>query len=269
MSKRTDDLLVYVPIVIMLFLIGASTLVWLGPTVGGGLEALHGALRNLLAGDDRVVADTVQALDLSTAFGPAPQLDLPSVVEPAATPPMELPVPPNPNPAAGCAAAHFETSIGIEGGYASFGRFSLVTDTDPFGRDDPLTAWKLLQFGGFPLDLDGVTTAATAVPVDEVVNLLISDPYSQDMLFSARWRVEEITVQGHYASINVGLQTNLDGFGVDNAIESPTLESLATAGEGVLTMGFSYGEDIVEALLAGRPVYAKVTGTIYPAGCLR
>jgi hypothetical protein len=269
MSKRADDLLVYIPIVLMLCVIGAATLVWLGPTVGGGLGTLHAALRDLLAGDDRVVADTVTALDLSAVFGSAPHPELSPGADSVGTPPMTLPVPPNPNPGAGCAIAHFETSIGIEGGYASFGRFSLVTDTDPYGREDPLTAWKLLQLGGFPLDLDGVTPASTAVPVGEVVNLLISDPYSQEMLFSARWHVDEIVVQGRYASINAALQTNLDGFGVDNAIQSPTLDSLASAGEGTLTMGFEHSEDILEALQAGRPVYARVTGTMYSVGCLR
>jgi hypothetical protein len=269
MNERADDLLVYVPIVLMLLLIGASTLVWLGPTVGGGLESLHSALRDLLAGDDRVVPDDVSALDLSAVFSSAPQPDLPSAVEPVGTPPMALPVPPNPDPGAGCAAAHFETSIGIAGGYASFGRFSLVTDTDPYGRDDPLTAWKLVQFGGFSLGLQGATRESAAIPVGEAVNLLISDPYSQEMLSTARWHVDQMTVQGRYASINGTLQTNLDGFGIDNTIESPTLDSFAGAGEGTLTMGFEYGEDILQALLAGKPVYAKVTGTMYPADCLR
>jgi hypothetical protein len=269
MNERIDQLLIYAPIVLMLVLIGMSILIWSGPSVGGGLGVLHGALGDMLTGDDRAIVDSVAPADLAAAFAAMPPLEPPLESESVGAAPISLPVSPNPDPGTGCAAAHFETSIGIESGYVSFGRFSLVTDTDPYGKDDPLTAWKLLQFGGFPLDLEGLTPESTVIPVGQVVNLLISDPYSQEMLFSARWHVDAIVVQGRFANINAALGTNLDGFGIDNVVESPTLDHLSSAGEGVLVMGFEHSEDIAAALQAGRPVYANVKGTLYPANCLQ
>ena len=109
---------------------------------------------------------------------------------------------------------------------------------------------------------------AASIPVNETKNLLVSDPFSGELLFSAKWRVEAIEARGRYGSINAGLATNLSALGVNNAIDSPTLNSFAEASEGVLVMRFESDRDIAPALRAGEPVYGAVTGTMYPGHCI-
>jgi hypothetical protein len=267
MSERAWGLLTYGPILMALILIAEGALILLGPLVGGPLGTIHDALSDIYADDDRVVADLAHPAVLMNTLPPA----RPPHVDPVAGVPIGPSLPTTSTTSVPCAALQFEASIGIdEQGYVSFGRFNVVSDTDPHGRSDPLTQWKLLQFGGFPIRMDVVDAVPEAtIPVEQTVNLLISDPYTQDMLLSAKWEIVEIEVRGRYASINAALDRNLSGLGTNNAIDSPTLESFSHDGRGVLTMSFAHSADIAPALKAGEPVYAAVTGAMYPSLCLQ
>jgi hypothetical protein len=164
---------------------------------------------------------------------------------------------------------HFEASLGIERGYVSFSRFNMVTDTDPYGQRDPLTVWKLVQFGGFSFGEAGAGAGdAVAFPVDQQVNLLISDPFTEEMLLSAKWQVDAIEARGRHASINAALTANLSAVGVNNAVDSPVLNHLSRDSEGILVMHWTHSTDIASALADGEPVYVPVTGVMYPAGCV-
>jgi hypothetical protein len=260
-------LLVYGPIVFSLILIAEGALILIGPLVGGPIGYLSSAMRDVYADDDRLSVDPVEPVAL---VGAEPSmLKLNDVAEGGTT--VELPVEPIDLSAdERCTVLHYEASLGIDKGYVSFGRFNVVSDTDPYGQSDSLTQWKLLQFGGFPIKLEAVDRAdAVSIPVKKTVNLLISDPYSEEMLFSAKWQIDTIEVRGRHVSINADLATNLSGIGVNNAIDSPTLESFARDGRGVLVMGFSHSADVVSRLQAGQPVYAPVSGVMYPAACQR
>jgi hypothetical protein len=261
------EFLVYVQILILLFIIGVGALVLLGSRVGGAVGQLYVAMRGVFADDDRITVDTVASTAL--VAGSPPPVRLPSGADTAVAPLPIYPAAVVPQEDVPCAAFHFEASMGIEGGYLSFGRFNVVTDTDPYGRSDPLTIWKLLQFNGFKINADTFDAArAVTVPVNETVNMLVSDPFTEELLFSARWLVSTVEVRGRHASINAGLAPNLSSFGVNNAIDSPTLESLAQDSEGVLVMRFVADTDIAPTLKAGEPVFGEVAGTIYPVHCI-
>jgi hypothetical protein len=79
--------------------------------------------------------------------------------------------------------------------------------------------------------------------------------------------VGDVVVEGRNASINADLEENLSALGVNNTIDSPTLDSFGEGGEAILVMGFEYSKEIATALNAGEPVYAPVEGIIYPAHC--
>lgn len=268
-QDRSADLFIYAPIVAALLLIGMGTVILLASTVGGPLGELHVALRGVLTPDERAAADPAQLTSLAQTrrpllpVGRAPAQPMVAALPLTATLPITAPLD------ASCAAIHFASSLGIEAGYLSFGRFNTVTSTDPYGQQDPLTAWKLLQFGGFAIAPAAGGAYTRTLPINQTVNLLISDPYSGEMLFSARWYVDQIEISGRRASINAALQPNLSGLGVNNVIDSPVLDSLSAAGRGVLVLGFEYEGDLDAALSAGQAIYAPANGVIYPDRCLR
>jgi hypothetical protein len=267
MRDQGREFLTYVQILILLVIIGTGALVLLGSRVGGLVGELYGSLRDVFAGDDRITVDAQAPAAL--VAGPAPPVRLPSVEDTVVVPLPAFPAAAVPQEEVPCAAFHFEASLGIEGGYLSFGRFNVVTDTDPYGRRDSLTIWKLLQFNGFRINADTFEAhRAVTIPVNETVNMLVSDPFTKELLFSARWLVSTVEVRGHHGSINAALEANLSSFGVNNAIDSSTLDSFAEDSEGVLVMRFVSDRDIAPALKAGEPVYGEVTGTMYPAHCI-
>ncbi len=270
MRSRAWEVVVYGPIVLCLVLIAEGALVLLGPSMGGSLGMVHSALRDAFAQDSAVYADPVGPILLVGAQRSTQGVPLPSEEDTEVPELVSLPADISPTARGTCAAVQFEASLGIERNYVSFGRFNVINDTDPYGRRDPLTQWKLLQFGGFPIGTEVLEpTYAASIPVNQTVNLLISDPYTQEMLFSAKWKVESIEVRGRYASINAALSPNLSGLGVNNVIESPTLESFARDGRGVLVIRFEHTGDIAPALKSGEPVYVGVTGTMMPWYCAR
>ena len=263
-SERGWELLAYGPIVMSLLLIGAAALVLLGPSVGGPLGDLHRSLGDMLAGDDHVPVDQVAPAALARGW-------LPPLAGDAASAPPRRTVPLRTSAALPetCGVIRFDASLGIERGYLSFSRFNMVTDTSPYGQRDPLTVWKLVQFGGILLEhVDAKAGHAVAIPVDQQVNLLISDPFTEELLLSAEWQVDEIEVRGPYASINAGLATNLTAVRVNNAVDSPTLERFASDGKGILVMHWAHSTDVAPALAAGEAIYAAVTGMMYPEHCV-
>jgi hypothetical protein len=267
MRDRGREFLVYAQILLLLLIIGVGAFVLLGSRVGGLAGELYAAMRDIYADDDRITVDPVAPAVL--VAGTAPPVRLPAREDTAVAPLPAFPAAPLPAQDVPCASFRFEASMGIEGGYLSFGRFNVVTDTDPYGRRDPLTIWKLLQFNGFKINADTFEAArAVTIPVNETVNLLVSDPFTQDLLFSARWLVSTVEVRGRHGSINTGLELNLSSFGVNNTIESRTLDSFAKDSEGVLVMRFETETEIAPALKAGEPVYGKVMGTMYPGHCI-
>ncbi len=151
-----------------------------------------------------------------------------------------------------------------------------MTDTDPYGKSDPLASWKLIQFASFPLSIPGKKAGSPVkaspvitVPVNQTVDMVITDPFTREMLFSARWQVEQIEVVGHSASINARLKTNLSDIRVNNAIQSETLAAFATETAGVLVMRLESADDIASALEQGQPLYATMSGVVDLDRCLR
>ena len=265
------ELLPYGPIVLALLLIVLGALIGLGPQIGGGPAQLHQALRDVVAGDEHPVADPMRPASIAKSLLATPLPAAPGTgVQVVGAPAVAL----SPLPVAitdtTCVALHFEASLSVVGDHVSFGRFNVIGQAAPYGKRDPVTQWKLLQFGGFPISREPDAAAEGVVfPVGQTVNLLISDPYSQEMLFSAKWAVQGIEVHGRWASINAALETNLSEMGVNNVIGSPTLERLGRDDEGVLVMGFTHSADVGTTLRGGSPLYAPVRGTIYPASCMR
>jgi hypothetical protein len=274
MRERASELLVYGPIVALLLLIALAILLLAAPLIGGGLGELHSALRDMLADDDHVPVDLYTPANLGGAQRAPRPRRLPSFED--TTIPL-LPVLPEWPARAhlrvsdiSCAAIHFEASLGIERGYLSFGRFNVVSGTDPYGTSDPLTQWKLFQFGGLQIQTRGIAAVPSAsIQVDQTANIRISDPYTDVPLLSAKWQVDAIEAWGRSASINADLVPNLSALGINNAIESPTLDRFASESRGVLVMGFEHTVDIAPALAAGEPVYASAQGTVYPESCFR
>ena len=128
----------------------------------------------------------------------------------------------------------------------------------------------MIQFDGFDLDVpEQGTDRSLAVPVDQTVNLLISDPFTEELLFSARWHVDTLAVRGPQASVNAWLDANLSDIRVNNTVASPTLDRFAGETSGVLVMHLLHTEDIAPALRAGEPIYATVSGTVHPESCVR
>ena len=267
MKSRAWEWVVYGPIVLSLVVATEGMLILLAPVIGGPLGMVHQALRDAFAGDQAVYEDVAEPAVLVSAgtaqslFSTEADGGLEMAPLPADTDSLET---------GSCAAVHFEASLGIERDYVSFGRFNVVVDTSPFGRRDTVTQWKLLQFGGFPIRVEAVELVhTTTIPVNQAVNLLISDPYTEEMLFSAKWKIASIEVNGRRGSINASLEPNLSGLGVNNVIDSPTLESFSRDGQGVLVIEFAHTTDIAPALQAGEPIYAAVTGTMMPLYCAR
>jgi hypothetical protein len=265
------EVLPYVSIALALLLIALGALVALGPQIGGGLASLHQALRDAIAGEELPVSDPMRPAQIvrSTLATPpaAPQVGGARVGEAPTVTLSPLPVPITNTT---CTALQFEASLSIVDGYVSFGRFNVVSHAEPYGERDPVTQWKLLQFGGFAITGEmEVTPDAVVFPVGQTVNLLLSDPYSKEMLFSAKWKVESIEVHGQRASINAALVPNLSEIGVNNAVDSPTLARLSQDDRGVLVMGLTHTADVATTLRAGSPLYAPVEGAIYPASCAR
>jgi hypothetical protein len=271
-DERDQDVLWFAPISVLLFVIAATILVALGPSLGGVLGDAHGALRGLLAGEDQPIADNTisfmvpRGQDVSVPVLPIPTI--PSLLSLSPTPTPTLSVP--------CAWFAFQGALDVRDGHVSFGRFNLVADTAPYGRRDPLVAWKLIQFDSIEIDLQGAQPALAAnaakpveIPVGQTVGILISDPFTKESLLSARWHITSVEVLGDSASINAGLEANLSDIRVNNAIESPTLACLATAEAGVLTLQWEYGRDVALALAEKEPLYAAMSGTVHAAHCLR
>ena len=259
------ELLPYALLVVAVLLIALGAMIGLGPQIGGGLADVHQALRDTLLREDRPVQDPMRPAPIVKSSivtpSPAPVVGAPSVMV------SPLPVPITDTT---CVALYFEASLAIVEGTVSFGRFNVISQTEPYGKDDPLTQWKLLQFGGFSIsDQAEMVDGTVSFPVGQTVNLLLSDPYSKEMLFSARWTVEAIEARGREASINAALAPNLSGIGVNNAIDSPTLARLSRDDRGVLVLGLTHTTDVAATLREGSPIYAPVEGAIYPASCLR
>ena len=265
------ELLPYAPIVLALVLIAVGTVVGLGPQLGGGPAQLHQALRDVVSGEELPAVDPMRPalIAKSSLAMPAPAASVPDgkIVRAPAVAFSPLPVLITDTT---CVALHFEAAISIAGDRVSFGRFNVVSHADPYGKRDPVTQWKLLQFGGFDVSREASAAADAAVfPVGQTFNLLISDPYSQEMLYSAKWEVTSIEAHGRWASINSALEPNLSEIGVNNTIESPTLARLSRDDTGVLVIGWAHSEDVATTLRAGSPLYAPVRGTIYPGDCVR
>jgi hypothetical protein len=260
------ELLPYASIAIALLLIALGMLIALGPQFGGGLASLHQALRDALAGEELPVADPMRPIQIVRSTRATP----PAAPQVGGAPSVTLSPLPVPITTTTCTALQFQASLSIVDGYVSFGRFNVVSHAEPYGKRDPVTQWKLLQFGGFaiPGDIE-VTPDAVVFPVGQTVNLLLSDPYSKEMLYSAKWTVEAIETHGQWASINAALAPNLSEIGVNNAIDSPTLARLSQEDRGVLVMGFAHSADVATTLRGGSPLYAPVQGAIYPASCAR
>jgi hypothetical protein len=266
MRDEPWELLPYVPITLALVLIALGALVGLGPQIGGGPAQLHRALRDVFAEEELPVEDPMRPARIakSSLATRVPAAQVPGAPAVALSP---LPVPITDTT---CVALHFEASLSVSGDRVSFGRLNVISQADPYGRHDPVTQWKLLQFGGFAVSREAEAGAdVLRFPVEQTVNLLISDPYSREMLFSAKWEVEAIEAHGRWASINAALEPNLSGIGVNNVIDSPTLARLSRDDAGVLVMGLTHSADVGTTLRGGSPLYAPVKGTIYPASCVR
>lgn len=266
MKSRAWEWVVYGPIVLSLVVAAEGVLILVAPLVGGSLGMVHQALRDAFAGDQAVYEDVAEpAVLVSAEIAPQSWFSSERDEWPGMVP---LPADTNALEVGTCASVQFEASVSIERDYVSFGRFNVVVDTSPFGRRDTVTQWKLLQFGGFPIRAEAIEPVhTTTIPVNQAVNLLISDPYTEEMLFSAKWKIESIEVNGRRGSINASLAPNLSGLGVNNVIDSPTLESFSRDGQGVLVIEFEHTTDIAPALQAGEPIYAAVTGTMMPLYC--
>ena len=212
MKERGQEVLWFAPLAMLVILIGIGLLVAGGPGIGGAPAEVHTALRELLVGDERPLADRLAAAPLTGPLAvtsiplptTVPTIPLMAIVPSTQTLPSE----------ATCAAFWFSGAAHVQEGRVSFGRFNLVTDTDPYGKGDPLASWKLVQFASFPLGISAGKSGSSiqaspvlTIPVDQVVNMSIMDPYTEEILFSARWQVEQIEVVGNSATINARLST--------------------------------------------------------------
>ncbi len=257
------SILFYLPFVFFIILIGGALAIANGPSLGGPFEVAYDSLRAMWTTADESPADPVvaSAAPLRPLYMAGQQM--PSLTAPA---PITVPVriagfPPILDDE--CIAIHWAGALTIQDGRISFGRFTPIQNTYPFGVDDPLTSWKLLQFESLPFTLD-----KNGLKVDKAVNILLSDPFTQTPLLSARWQVDEIAVRGQHAGINVMLRPNLSDIRVDNAINSAALAQFKSD-TGILTMHIEHSEDILAQIAAGKPVFARMHGTLYAKRCLR
>jgi hypothetical protein len=278
MKERGQEVLWFAPLAILAILIGTGLLIAGGPGIGGAPAEVHAALRELLVGDERPLADRLAPAPLTGPVA-ATSIPLPTTV-PTTVPtiPLMVIVPTTqtlPSRAA-CAAFWFSGAANMQEGRVSFGRFNLVTDTDPYGKGDPLASWKLVRFASFPLGSPAgnagspiQASAVLTIPVDQSVNMAITDPFTEEILFSARWQVEQIEVVGNSASINARLGTNLSDIRVNTRSESETLAAYAKVATGVLVMRLESTEDIASALEQGQPLYVSMSGFVNMDRCLR
>lgn len=258
---------VYLPFVFFIVLIAGALLIAAGPSLGEPFLTAHDSLRAMFTTVDESPVDGVVA---AAVGGDAPLPSLYTVGQRLAAParpaPMTIPVRiPGVPPALDetCAALHFAGAVGIQDGRISFGRFTPIQTAYPFAAQDPLISWKLLQFESLPFTLD-----PTGLKVDKAVNLLLSDPFTQTPLLSARWQIDQIVVQGKHAGINAALRVNLSDIRIDNAINSPALAQLKSE-TGILTMHIEYSQDLRTQIEAGAPIFASMQGTLYASSCLR
>ncbi len=264
----------YAPWVLFGVLIVTALLVAAGPSLGGPFADTHANLRDMLTGDDRPIADRLAA---TTVVPPtAPVWTLPAMAVPA------VPLLPTPWPALTrtltqtaslpCVSFKIQGVAILEPGRLSFGRFNLVSDTHPQGRSDPLASWKLVQLESLPLPAEFPVERPpdrldTPLPINKTVTLLISDPFTQTPLFSARWQVAEMQVLGRRAGINALLAVNLSDIRVNNAAQSPTLEHFAQTTDGILVLEIEHTADLLQELEQGAPVYAVMRGVIHSTHC--
>jgi hypothetical protein len=257
----------YASLLLLVALIGVGALIALGPSLGGAPMEVHSALRGMTVGDEKApVDDTVPAV-LAARAAPPSGRQLPPVepVEPIFDVPLPLREQGSP-----CASFGFSGAVHIQDGRFAFNPFTVVSHAEPYGDGDPLTSWKLIRFEVFALDADDVAAgAATSFPVDQAVNLSIVDPFSSEVLLSARWSISDVHTLGQTASINVDLATNLSEIRIRNSIASETLAAFRRDTNGVLVLHLSHSEDVATALQGTAPLYAPVSGTVYAERCLR
>lgn len=259
----------YLPFVFFVVLIAGALLIAAGPSLNGQSPAgpfliAHDSLRARFTTADESPADGI----LAAGDEPLRPLYMVGQQLPAPPRPASMTVPvriPGAPPALdeSCVALHFAGAVSIQDGRISFGRFTPIQATYPYAAQDPLTSWKLLQFESLPFTLD-----PNGLKIDKAVNLLLSDPFTQTPLLSARWQVDQIAVQGKHAGVNAALRSNLSDIRTNNAINSPVL-ALLKSETGILTMHIEFSEDILAQIEAGAPVFAAMQGTLYTSNCLR
>lgn len=266
MNERGQQDLWIAPIVASAMLIVISLVLLAGPALGGVLGSAHGALRDLLTGADQVVIDrTLPQVALSShrasvQLTPAMPTVLPATEIMTGTLRAER----------RCASFQFQGALSIREDRLSFGRFNAVSNTEPYGKNDPLTSWKLVQIESLDLDLSDIQGGTSVtIPVDKTVSVLISDPFSQEMLFSAEWSITEIEVRGAQASINARLAPNLSDMRVNNPIDSDTLGAFSQVTSGVMVMHWTHTEDLAPLLRNGEPILAAMGGSVHMDVCLR
>lgn len=253
----------YLPFVFFIVLIASALLIANGPSLGGPFAVAYDSLRAMLTTADESPPDPVVAgaEPLRPLYGvevkaPAPTAPAPMTV------PVRIPGQP-PTVKETCVALHFAGALSIQDGRISFGRFTSVQNTYPFGPGDPLAHWKLIQFESLPFTLD-----RDGLKVDKAVTMLLSDPFTQTPLLSARWQVDRIAVRGQDAGINAELRPNLSDIRIDNAVDSSALAQFESD-TGILTMHIEHSQDILAQIAAGKPVFAQMQGTVYARRCLR
>ena len=255
------------PIIASAVLIVISFLLLTGPALGGMLGNAHGALRDMLTGAGEVVIDEtppssrLRAHPVGVELAPA----MPTVLPAAGVITETLQLSENP-----CSAFQFQGALSIQEGRLSFGRFNVVSNTDPHGKDDPLTSWKLVQIESLDVDLSAIQRGTSVtIPVSKTVTVSISDPFSQEVLLSAEWAIADIEVRGAHASINAQLAPNLTQVRISNPIASGALGAFSTVDSAVLTMHWTHTADLAPMLRRSEPILAAMGGSVTMDPCLR
>jgi hypothetical protein len=265
----------------MLFglLITSALLVAAGSSLGGVFAIAHTSLHDLFTRADCPPGDrtsqTIVHLPTESILEDKPVL----LAVPTISSTITWTGQPALIPGAPCAAFHFQGTAHIQGNRLSFGRLNLVRNTSPYGIGDPL-AWKLFQLESLTFSAEHATSNVPGIPltatlpVQQAVGVLITDPFTQVPLLSARWQVNTIRVFGNRAGINAALEPNLSEIRINNAIESDTLASFAidtadTADPvGILAIQFYCTEDIVSEIEANHPLVMMMNGTVHLRRCL-
>ncbi len=252
----------YAPMGLLAILLSCTLLVLHGRSSEGMWGEVYDSLRGRLAGEDHPALDRVT---------PQPPIrhSRPVVLTPPPTAAL-LPLftPPSITATVPCPSFHFRGTFVVKDGYASFGSFNTVTNTDPYGEDDPLASWKLVQCERFPLSLAGEEKGGVLdIPVNREVNLVIVDPFTREPLLAARWHVASVGIRGRAIEINAGLEENLAQVRVNNAIDSPTLAAFTTSTAGVLVLTAGHETEVLRAIRLGEPVYAPMSGFVRVGGC--